>query len=164
MERIVTHKDQILAQNNEIKMKISSSTKPVFGDDEKVEEEQVEFKKVYGGITKASEGGKVSDKLEEVKNGFVPANKQEEKIMECIVHINKVKWDDIKGLVDVKDTLMETIIYPQKRPDLFTGVRAPSKGILFHGPPGNGKTLLAKAVASECESTFFSVSASTLLS
>ena len=75
-----------------------------------------------------------------------------------------VKWDDIEGLKDVKKAIFENIIYPYLRPDIFTGIRAPTKGILLYGPPGNGKTLLAKAVATECKSTFFSISASTLVS
>lgn len=75
-----------------------------------------------------------------------------------------VKWDDIKGLSDVKKVLNETIVLPTMRPDIFSGLYAPSKGILLYGPPGTGKTLLAKALATECKSTFFSISASTLTS
>ena len=75
-----------------------------------------------------------------------------------------VHWDDVKGLEDVKRVLKETIIMPTMRPDIFRGLLAPSRGILLYGPPGNGKTMLAKAIATECQSTFFNVSASTLTS
>lgn len=75
-----------------------------------------------------------------------------------------MKWDDIQGLEDVKKVLKETIVLPTMRPDIFKGILSPAKGILLYGPPGNGKTLLAKAIASECQSTFFSCSAVTLTS
>ena len=73
-------------------------------------------------------------------------------------------WDDVKGLAEVKQVLKETIIMPTIRPDIFRGLLAPSRGILLYGPPGNGKTMLAKAIATECKSTFFNCSASTLTS
>lgn len=75
-----------------------------------------------------------------------------------------VSWDDIQGLADVKSILNETIVLPALKPEFFSGIRAPSRGILLYGPPGNGKTMLAKAIASECKSTFFNCSASSLMS
>ena len=76
----------------------------------------------------------------------------------------KVRWEDIADLENVKRTLMEAIVWPMKRPDLFRGSRQPWKGILLFGPPGCGKTLLAKAVASNIDAVFFNVDSSIVLS
>ncbi len=75
-----------------------------------------------------------------------------------------VKWKDIAGLKDCKQAVREAIVLPIMKPQLFTGARKPWSGILLFGPPGCGKTLLAKAAATECKATFFSVSSADLLS
>ncbi|MFO8018658.1 MAG: AAA family ATPase [Promethearchaeia archaeon] len=75
-----------------------------------------------------------------------------------------VEWSDIAGLDTCKQALREAIVLPMIKPDLFRGARKPWSGILLYGPPGCGKTLLAKAAAGEVESTFFNVSSADLLS
>ncbi|KAI6245900.1 hypothetical protein HI914_06127 [Erysiphe necator] len=83
---------------------------------------------------------------------------------EIVIKGDKVYWDDIVGLEVAKAALKEAVVYPFLRPDLFIGLREPARGILLFGPPGTGKTMLAKAVATESKSTFFSISASSLIS
>ncbi|KAA0171528.1 hypothetical protein FNF28_00738 [Cafeteria roenbergensis] len=75
-----------------------------------------------------------------------------------------VKFEDIAGLKHAKRAVVESVIWPMQRPDIFTGLRSLPKGILLFGPPGTGKTLVGKAVAHSCKATFFSISASSLTS
>ncbi|MFX0067467.1 MAG: CDC48 family AAA ATPase [Promethearchaeota archaeon] len=77
---------------------------------------------------------------------------------EVMLEIPEIKWDEIGGLDNVKSELIEAVEWPLKYPDKFgkIGIRPP-KGILLFGPPGCGKTLLAKAVASESEANFISI-------
>ena len=85
-------------------------------------------------------------------------------LRETVVEVPNVKWEDIGGLEEVKRNLQEMILYPIEHPDKFQKFNmTPSKGVLFYGPPGCGKTLLAKAVANECSANFISVKGPELL-
>ncbi|XP_058227754.1 cell division control protein 48 homolog C-like isoform X3 [Rhododendron vialii] len=77
-----------------------------------------------------------------------------------------VKFDDVGALENVKDTLKELVMLPLQRPELFCKgqLRKPCKGILLFGPPGTGKTMLAKAIATEAGANFINISASTIAS
>lgn len=79
-------------------------------------------------------------------------------LRELSAQIPTTTWEDIGGLEDTKGQLREMILYPIEYPDKFKkfGMK-PSKGVLFYGPPGCGKTLMAKAVANECSSNFISI-------
>lgn len=86
-------------------------------------------------------------------------------LREVFVEIPDVRWDDIGGLEDVKQVIIEAVELPLRRPDMFIYADVkPPKGILLHGAPGTGKTLIAKAVANETQSNFISVKGPQLLS
>jgi len=102
----------------------------------------------------------VMEKLIVVKEDFQEALKVVEPsaMREVLVEIPKVKWNDIGGLDEVKQSLIEMVEWPLKNPESFErmGIQPP-RGILLYGPPGTGKTLLAKAVANESGANFISV-------
>ncbi|KAI8902016.1 P-loop containing nucleoside triphosphate hydrolase protein [Globomyces pollinis-pini] len=88
-----------------------------------------------------------------------------ETIMNEIMDIvTEVRWDDIAGLEHAKTAIQEIVVWPMLRPDIFCGPRAPPKGLLLFGPPGTGKTMIGKCIASQCNATFFSISSSSLTS
>ncbi|GAB2229639.1 hypothetical protein Drorol1_Dr00013887 [Drosera rotundifolia] len=85
-------------------------------------------------------------------------------LRETIVEVPNVSWEDIGGLENVKRELQETVQYPVEHPEKFEKFgMSPSKGVLFYGPPGCGKTLLAKAIANECQANFISIKGPELL-
>jgi transitional endoplasmic reticulum ATPase len=77
---------------------------------------------------------------------------------EVYIEVPTVHWSDVGGLEDVKQHLKESVEWPIKTPEVFTrlGIKPP-KGILLYGPPGCGKTMLARAVATESEANFISI-------
>merc|ERR1711871_1234005 len=85
-------------------------------------------------------------------------------LRETVVEVPNVTWGDIGGLENVKRELQEVVQYPVEHPEKFEKFgMSPSKGVLFYGPPGCGKTLLAKAVANECQANFISIKGPELL-
>ncbi|CAL9069498.1 uncharacterized protein LOC103972592 isoform X1 [Musa acuminata AAA Group] len=95
-----------------------------------------------------------------------PDNEHEKKMRSYIVPPKKIRvtFDDIGALDETKKLLHELIILPLQRPELFKGLLEPSRGILLFGPPGTGKTMLAKALAHEAGATFIDVSMSAIAS
>ncbi|MFX0132947.1 MAG: CDC48 family AAA ATPase [Candidatus Hodarchaeota archaeon] len=102
----------------------------------------------------------ILNNLKVKKVDFVAARKivEPSTLREVIIEVPNVHWEDIGGLEEVKSAAIEAVEWPLKYPNLFksAGIRPP-RGILFFGPPGCGKTLLAKAVATESEANFISI-------
>jgi transitional endoplasmic reticulum ATPase len=106
-------------------------------------------------------------RLEVGKEDFLDALREVEPsaMRDVFVEVPDVRWEDVGGLAQIKERLVEAVEWPLHYADLFTqaGIRPP-KGILLTGPPGCGKTLLAKAIASESKVNFISVKGPALLS
>lgn len=127
-------------------------------------QERLEREKVAKRLI--SEAKMVKAKMTEKLNRLLSSDAQARSIHENILEKagEEVRFSAIVGLENAKAFIMESLVYPSRRPDIFSGVRSPSKGILLYGPPGNGKTMLARAIANECQAKFFNISASTILS
>ena len=105
----------------------------------------------------------MQDLLKDLPKGL-DENAAKQILNEIVVKGDEVHWEDVAGLGAAKKALKEAVVYPFLRPDLFMGLREPARGMLLFGPPGTGKTMLARAVATESKSTFFAISASSLTS
>ncbi len=75
-----------------------------------------------------------------------------------------LQWEEIVGQEEAKRLIQEMVVWPVLNPSLFSGKRTPPKGLLLFGPPGTGKTMLGRAIASNIKATFFNISASSLTS
>ncbi len=100
------------------------------------------------------------EKLKVTKEDFKTALKMvgPSAMREVMIEIPNIKWSDIGGLEEAKNALKEIVEWPLKHPEAFKrmGIKPPS-GVLLYGPPGSGKTLLAKAVANEAGANFISI-------
>ncbi|MFL6501954.1 MAG: CDC48 family AAA ATPase [Nitrososphaera sp.] len=109
----------------------------------------------------------ILNKIKITKQDFDEALRdvQPSAMREVLVQRPNIGWDDIGGLHQVKEELVEAIEWPLKHADLFAEANIePPKGILLHGSPGTGKTMIAKAVAATSEANFISIKGPELIS
>eukprot|EP00898_Chlorokybus_atmophyticus_P008088 jgi/Chlat1/8280/Chrsp78S07734 len=103
--------------------------------------------------------GELPDKLKHIETRLL-----EMVMSEVLTQGETITWDSISGLKYAKSTVQQAIIWPLLNPSIFKGPRAPPKGLLLFGPPGTGKTMIGRAIASQANATFFNISASSLTS
>lgn len=109
----------------------------------------------------------VLEKLFVSNNDFMEALKSisPSALREVFIEVPNIRWEDIGGLEELKETLIEAVEWPLTNSEDFIRIGIqPSKGILLFGPPGTGKTMLSKAVATESKANFISVKGSEILS
>ena len=101
------------------------------------------------------------------KTQALPEEDDDEKVEEAsqwkLTRKPKVQWEDVKGLYEAKEMVLDCVINPMKFPELAEELKVDSGGgLLLYGPPGNGKTMFAKALANEIDAVFLNVSAADL--
>ncbi|KAL5984717.1 hypothetical protein ACLOJK_041339 [Asimina triloba] len=137
--------------------------KPEAKTDDSTTENKSEAEKSVPVVKKDGENSSPPTKSPEV----APDNEFEKRIRPEVIPATEigVTFDDIGALDEIKESLQELVMLPLRRPDLFKGgLLKPCRGILLFGPPGTGKTMLAKAIAKEAGASFINVSMSTITS
>ncbi|KAG8659095.1 hypothetical protein MANES_02G015400v8 [Manihot esculenta] len=126
-------------------------------------ENRTEAEKLAPGVKTDGDNSVAASKVVEVP----PDNEFEKRIRPEVIPANEitVSFSDIGALEETKESLQELVMLPLRRPDLFKGgLLKPCRGILLFGPPGTGKTMLAKAIAKEAGASFINVSMSSITS
>ncbi|KAF2664631.1 AAA-domain-containing protein [Microthyrium microscopicum] len=121
----------------------------------------------WGASTPASGSstpGQEPSEIDKLGKKFQETQLKESLLQSIVSEKPNVKWEDVAGLEAAKEELQESIVFPLRFPQMFTGKRKARRGILLYGPPGTGKSYLAKAVATEVEYTLFSISSSDVMS
>jgi vacuolar protein-sorting-associated protein 4 len=122
--------------------------------------------KVPTGSAKKDKDGKKSGEPGEGGEEMSEEESELRKLISGTIVTEKptITWDDVAGMEEPKQALREAVVLPTMHPELFQGARKPWRGILLFGPPGCGKTLLAKAAANECNTEFFAADSASLVS
>ncbi|KAI5383551.1 uncharacterized protein LOC127105237 isoform X2 [Lathyrus oleraceus] len=152
-------KTESVAPEKKAEAAVSAEKKPESVAPEKKAEAEISTSASKAGVEKSVPPSKAAE---------VPAdNEFEKRIRPEVIPANEidVTFADIGALEETKESLQELVMLPLRRPDLFTGgLLKPCRGILLFGPPGTGKTMLAKAIAKEAGASFINVSMSTITS